>query len=431
MLPTPPATAVPFGVNAPDASGNAPIDPISTVRPEVDPDILALANAVSEQQLIAYIQQLGEFGTRNSFSETQSDAYGIGAARRWIFEEFQRVGQGRLQVEFQDFQLDYQGFSTPQRNIVATLPGTGSYPGVIVLGAHYDSRVGEATNYTAVSPSANDNGSGVAMLLEVARLMSARTWNQTIVFVAFAAEEQETAGSRRYVTSSILNGPSIDMAINNDSIGGRLGVPQYVRLFAPAMETSPSGQAARYINMLSRMYLPDFPIEMNNALDREGRYGDQREFINAQIGAVRMVESEEDPEILNSARDTWEKINYPYLANVTRINLITLANWAGAPAPTPPPSVTRIADPSTVLVTWQSDPTSAGYAFSFRPITTTDLPTLRIAGNDTDGRVQFSGLDPAVTYAVSIAPIGPTGRVGGFSPEITLPSVTGEVAQQP
>ncbi|MCO5184573.1 MAG: M28 family peptidase [Anaerolineae bacterium] len=429
-LPTPPATAVPFGGGQLVSEGDALLDPFTPVRPDVDPDILALMNAVSQQQLTAYIQQLGEFGTRNSFSETQSDVYGIGAARRWIFDEFNRVGQGRLQVEFQDFQLDYQGFSTPQRNIVATLPGTGNYPGVVVVGAHYDSRVGEPTNNTALSPSANDNGSGVAMLLELARLMSSRTWNQTIVFVAFAAEEQGTAGSRRFVTNSILNGPSIDLAINNDSIGGRAGIPQHMRLFAPQMETSPSGQVARYIDFLNRLYLPDFPLVKLNTLDREGRYGDHREFINAQIGAVRLIESDEDPEMLNSPQDTWDKIDYNYLANSTKNNLITIANWAGAPAPTPPPAISRMADPSMILVSWQSDPAAAGYAFSFRPIESIEMPELRMAGAETNGRVRFTGIDPAITYAVSVAPIGTTGRIGGFSPEIILPALTDEIAAQ-
>jgi hypothetical protein len=249
--------------------------------------------------------------------------------------------------------------------------------------------------------------------------------------VAFAAEEQGTAGSRRFVTSSILNGPSIDLALNNDSIGGRAGIPQSMRLFAPQQETSPSGQVARYVTFLNNLHQPTFPLEINNTLDREDRYGDHREFINAQIGAVRLIESVEDPDILNSAQDTWDKIDYNYLANSTRVNLVTIANWAGGPAPVPPPAVSRLADPTRLLLSWQTDPTAAGYAFSFRPINSIALPDLRTVGNDTNGQVQFTGFDPAVTYAVSIAPIGHTGRLGGFSPEIMLQSLTNEIAEQP
>ena len=132
------------------------------------------------------------------------------------------------------------------------------------------------------------------MLLELARLMSSRTWNQTIVFVAFAAEEQGTAGSRRFVTNSILNGPSIDLAINNDSIGGRARhIPQHMRLFAPQMETSPSGQVARYIDFSIVFVCRTFRwlnLIRWAAKGATAIIGN----LSMQIGAVRLIESDED-----------------------------------------------------------------------------------------------------------------------------------------
>lgn len=414
-LPTlpPPESAVGETVNVGFIGGQ--------VEPGRDPDIVALMNNVSQQQLIAYVQTLQDFGTRNSFSSTQRADFGIGAARNWIFSEFERVGGGRLRVEFEDFPLSYGGFSAPQRNVVATLPGNGRYPGAIVIGGHYDSRLVSPTDGFSISPSANDNASSIAMLLELARLLSSRTWNQTIIFVAFAAEEQETAGSRYFVTNSILSGRQIDLAINNDGIGGRSGIPMTVRMFGPNLETSPSGRLARYIAYLNQLYMPEFPVQVFNALDRDGRYGDQREFINAGLPAVRLIESLEDEQLLNSPRDTWDRIDYNYLMQVTRVNLVTVANWAGAPPPAPRPVAAAMAEPGSYLLTWPTDPLAAGYAVSIRPIGQIGLPELRYVTGEQAGRLPLTGLDPQQTLAISIAPIGVSGRLGGFSPELIVP----------
>lgn len=415
-VPPPPPTAAPINFSA----GQPLVNPSSSVRVNLDPDIVALMNAVSEQQLQAYVQALQDFHTRNSFSETEREDVGIGAARRWIYNEFIRVGQGRLNVAFEDFPLIYEGLSTTQRNIVATLPGVGSYPGVVVIGAHYDSRVESDTDGVSFAPAANDNGSGVATLLELARLLSARQWNQTIIFVAFAAEEQGTVGSRYFVTNSLLAGRQIDLAISNDGVGGRPGIPQTVRLFAPDMQYSNAGQAARYVHLMGSLYLPSFPVELQNALDREGRYGDQREFLNAGLAAVRLIESQEDPSLLNSTRDTWEKIDYQYVAHVVRLNLAVVSNWAGAPPPPPAPSIAKTAEPGAFIVTWQTDPLAAGYAISFRPVASLVLPEFRYVNASEAGNVVLTGYDPTTPYAVSVAPIGPSGRLGGFSPETVV-----------
>lgn len=420
-------TAVPVGT--PIAAINSTNNGISSfassdvVLPDRDSDIAALMNDVSDQQLKAYLQQLEAFGTRNSFSETQRDDFGIGATRRWIFSEFERVGLGRLQVEFQNFPLLFNGLTANQQNVVATLPGVGNYPGVVVVGAHYDSRVGEgdATNATSLAPAANDNGTGVAMLLELARLLSTRTWNQTIVFVAFAAEEQGTQGSKHFVNTAIRNGLQVDLMLNNDSIGGRPGIPQSIRMFAPNIESSPSGHAARYIEYINRIYQPEHPITVQNAFDREGRYGDQREFQNALIPAVRFIESQEDPSLLNCSCDRWDRIDFQYFVKNVRVNLAAIASWAGSPPPPARPSVTPTGDAGSYLVAWTPDPAAVSYAVSFRRLDQPGYPEFRYASSAEAGQVVVNGLDPAVTYGVSIAPIGIGGRLGGFSKEQIVP----------
>ena len=115
-----------------------------------------------------------------------------------------------MQVRFDDFLVSYNGLSSNQQNIVATLPGTSSHAGVIIIGAHYDSRTLDPVDGSSLAPGANDNASGVAILLELARVLSSRTWNQTVMFVAFAAEEQGRFGSRHFVQEMVLDGRIID-----------------------------------------------------------------------------------------------------------------------------------------------------------------------------------------------------------------------------
>lgn len=394
--------------------------PTSSISPAVEPECATLVNAVSQQQLMAYVQTLENFGTRNTFSETERDDFGIGAARRWIFSEFERVGNGRLQVEFQDYPLNFQGLFTEQRNIVATLPGQSDYPGVTVLIANYDTRAIDWLDGRSRSPGADDNGSGVANLLEIARLLSSRTWNQTIVFVASTAEEQGTFGSRHFVQQSILNGLIIDAAINNDMIGGRVGIPQSVRLFADGPTSSGNLQLARYIEYINRLYQPTFPINTINALDRDERWGDQREFVSAGIPAVRIMESEEDLSIQNSIRDTWSLIDYDYFASVVKLNLAAICNMVGAPRPPSSPIISPMADPGTYLLSWSPSPGAAGYAVSFRPIDSAEYPPFHFVEANPTSSAILTGLDPGLTYAVSMAAISNNGRLSYFSPETML-----------
>jgi hypothetical protein len=398
-------------------------DPTSLVIPSADPDILALTNAVSDQQLLGYVQTLEGFGTRNTFSTVNDDEFGIGAASAWIFEELQRVGGGALSVEFDEFQADIDGLVTNQRNIVATLPGTGNHEGKIVISAHYDSRGVDPIDGSSPSPGANDNGSGVALLLEMARLLSSRQWNQTIVFAVFAAEEQGTYGSRHFVQEQMLGGEHIDAVLNNDIVGGRPGIPQSVRVFSPGPDTHNSRQLARYLDLVGGLYLPTFRVDLIDSLDREDRYGDHREFIDAGIAAVRLTESEEDLEFQHSSLDTSDRIEYAYLRQVVQLNLATVANLAGAPPPPEIPTVAPMGSPGSYLVTWLPDPRAEGYAISFRPINSSDYPPFRYIAAADAGNVALTELDPEMTFAVSLAAIDSNGRISGFSPEVLTQSV--------
>lgn len=418
-LPTPVATAAPLAQTL-NLNGRVVTNPVSDIVPSVDQSIVDLMNAVSQQQLIAYVKTMEGFHNRNAFSDQESDTRGIGAAKRWIASELERVGNGRLQVEFDEFDLDYAGFSAPQANVIATLPGTNPDAGVILVMAHYDNRSVEIADGFAAAPGANDNGSGVALLIESARVLSFRNWNQTLMFVATSAEEQGDYGSRHFAQNAFLNNMNILAAINYDAVGGRAGIPQSVRLFAPDLVTSPSGMLARYYDFVGGLYLPTFPVVIIDALDREGRWGDHREFIELGMPAVRIIESEEDPDLVNSVLDTWSLIDYDYLQKVVQLNIAVMANMGGAPTTPTTPIVTNMAAPGAYLLTWPVAPDVAGYAISFRPIDSPTYPSFRFVRGMVAGNVAFTDLDPNTSYAVSLTALDENGRIGDFSPEVLI-----------
>lgn len=420
ILPTPQPTVPSVYDQIAVPSGNPFENPVCSIAPALDPDIEALMNAVSRQNLLAYVQTMQGFGTRHLFSDTTSPTSGIGAARTWIYNEFIRVGNNRLQVRFDDFPAVFNGLTTNQQNIVATLPGVSGYPGVLVLTAHYDSRTFDVADGSSFAPGAGDNAAGVAVLLEVARLLSSRTWNQTVVFVALAAEEQGTIGSRHFVQDELTSGTIFMANLNNDVVGGRPGIPQNVRVFSLGPDTSVHRQLARYIDYVGGLYLPIFGVNLQDALDREGRYSDHREFVNINVAAVRITESQEDLTVQHTNLDTADRLDYDYLAQVTQLNLVTTANMIGAPPPPPAPNVAPLESAGTYWLTWQPDPLAAGYAISFRPLGASEYSPFRFVCSNQAGNVVLTGFDPSVTYAVSLAALDVNGRVSGFSAEVLV-----------
>ncbi len=418
VVPTPPG-GTPFASVA--QAGPLITNPDGTVIEAVNPDLRNLLDEVSQQNLQGYVQTLQGFNTRNTYSVTDQEGVGIGAARRWIFNEFIRVGNGRLLVEVDEFPVNQGGVVYNQQNIIATLRGTSNHPGVIVFSAHYDSRSVDPLSGSSFAPGANDNASGVAALLEAARVLSSREWSQTIIFVSFAGEEQNRLGSTHFVTDRMLAGWRFDAMINSDIVGGRPGIPQSLRLFTPGPEGSPPRQLARYMQYVAGMYMPQFPFVLIDAQDREGRYSDHVSFLQSGIPAVRMTESEEDRSRQHNGGDTAEWIDYSYLRQVTQLNIVILGNAAGAPAQPVSPSLSPMAEPGAFILTWIPDGNAAGYAISFRPVGSPSYPQFRYVNSSDAGNVAITGLDAATTYAVSIAGLDGNGRIGLFSPEVLTP----------
>lgn len=418
-VPTPLPTAPPWEVDF-SPSGDLVVDPVSDVVPRVDEDIAGLVDSVSKQQLQGYVQTLESFGTRNVFSAKDDPSFGVGAAQQWIYGEFLRVGNNRLQVEFQAFPLFYAGLTTEARNVVATLPGSSDSNDAIVIMAHFDTRPADATDGESLAPGANDNGAGVALLLETARLLSSREWKQDIIFLASGAEEQDSVGARYFVRESYLEGVDVIAAINYDGVGGEAGIPQSIRLFAPNLHQSPSGDLARYYEFVAGLYVPKFPIDILDQLDRDGRYGDHREFVNVGLPAIRLTQSVENPDLLNSRRDTWERVDYDYLQQVVQMNVAVAANLAGAPATPEVPLIRAMSEPGHYQLNWTVDPQAAGYVIAFRPITEGGYPTFKYVRALEAGNVALTGFNPSQRYAVSMSALDENGRVSDFTDEVII-----------
>ena len=394
--------------------------PITGVAPAMDPDILALMDAVSKQNLYAYVQTLENFGTRHPLSTTARDDYGVGAARRWIYQEFERVGDGRLDLAYHDFPFLYEGTTAPQQNVVATLPGVDSHPGVILLIAHYDSAGRDVGDPEMRAPGADNNASGVALLLEMARLLSAREWRQTIVFVALAAHEQGNFGAKNYARDIMLDGWILDAVINNDTVGGHGGIAQEVRLFAAGPEHSLHSQLARYFDFIGELYTPLFPVNVIGTVDRPGRFGDQQAFVEVGVPAVRLTESEEDADAQNTIEDTADTLDYDYLAKVVRLNIAVVATMAAAPPPPSAPAVAPMAEEGNFLLSWTPDRRAAGYAVIFRRLGS-DETILRFISAEEAGNVAITGMDATTSYGISVAALDKRGRVSRFSEEVLTP----------
>ncbi|MED5621643.1 M28 family peptidase [Ideonella sp. BN130291] len=363
------------------------------------------AAQVDEAQLHATIERLVAFGTRHTLSDTQSDTRGIGAARRWVQTRFEAISKdcgGCLQVVTPS--QTFTGARIPQPtevvDVVAIQRGTSDPNRVVVITGHLDSRVSDIMNSTSDAPGANDDASGVAAAMEASRVLSKYTFPATIVYAALSGEEQGLYGGKVLADYAKAQGWQVEANLNNDIVGntrGDSGVHDNttVRVFSEgtkAVETpqqanrrrynggevdSPSRNLARYMATLAERHLTNLKVEMVYRTDRYGRGGDQVEFLNAGFPAVRVTEAHEnytrqhqDLRVENGIAygDTIDGVDFPYLAQVTRLNVVTLAALATAPAPPRGVAIEGAVTPHTT-VKWQPVPGAAGYRVWWRGTT--------------------------------------------------------------
>jgi len=407
---------------------------------ELDPQIVAAVKEISPAHLKAFIEKLVSFYNRSTLSAADAASIahgrGIGAAREWIRSEFERYSKdcdGCLRIEMQKFTVSPPARRIPRAteivNVVATLPGTdpANAARVYVVSGHYDSRNSDNDNVTDPAPGANDDASGTAVSLECARVLSQHKFPATIVFIAFAGEEQGLYGSAHYAEGAKSAKLDIEAVLNNDIVGGnrtpgdRMQQPQWVRIFSegiPAAATpdeikriratgmendSPSRQLARYVRQVAEQYVSGFEPKLVSRPDRYLRGGDHLSFNDQGFAAVRSTEYREDynhqhqtPRIENGVEygDLSKFVDFAYVANVARLNAATLASLASAPAP--PANVrlvTRVLENDSTL-TWSASlgGLATNYEVLWRPTTDTDWPPQNVeaVGNVTQATLRRS-----------------------------------------
>ena len=386
-----------------------------------DPTIKKMIGEISGKNIEASIRKLVSFGTRNTLSEQDNPARGIGAARDWIFAEFQRISAdcgNCLAVEKQTF-LQPKANRVPEptnlTNVFAVLKGTTDPDRVYVVSGHYDSMCTSPTDAKCDAPGANDDASGTAAVIELARVMSKQKFDATIVFMAVPGEEQGLLGAAYYAEQAKQKAVNIDAMFTNDIIGGvtsHKNSPnrKRVRVFSegvPSNETeqqagtrrsvggendSASRQLARYIKEQADRYLKNFGVWMIYRRDRYLRGGDHIPFLERGFTAVRFTEADEDyTHQHQNVRtengifygDTPEFVDFEYTANVARVNLIALASLANAPARPKNVGVVTSRLTNDTELKWDAgtDADLAGYEVVWRETTSPEWTNSAYVGN--------------------------------------------------
>jgi hypothetical protein len=393
-------------------------------RTRPDPEVARMIKEVSARNIEASIRKLVSFGTRNTLSEQNNPARGIGAARDWIFAEFQRINAecgNCLVVEKQSF-LQPKANRIPEpttlTNVIATLKGTTNPERVYVVSGHYDSMCSSPTDGKCDAPGANDDASGTAVVIELARVMSKRKFDATIVFMTVPGEEQGLLGAAYFAQQAVEKKTDIEAMFTNDIVGGvttQRNSPhrKRVRVFSegvPSNETeqqagtrrsvggendSSSRQLARYVKEQGDRYLKNFRAWMIYRRDRYLRGGDHIPFLERGFPAVRFTEADEDyTHQHQNVRteggvfygDTPEFVDFEYTANVARVNLIALASLASAPAKPKTVAIVTSRLTNDTELKWDAgtDGDLAGYEIVWRDTTSAEWTDSAFVGNVTN-----------------------------------------------
>jgi hypothetical protein len=414
---------------------------IATV--DADPRLEQLVAAVSPARLGEIVNTLAAFGTRNTLSSVTSATRGIGAARQWIFDELQRTNP-RLQVSFDTHTIAKDGRITRNvelRNVIAVLPGRTTRR--IYLTAHYDTvniggagQIGSNTrpggqtvadpqlradqDYDVDAPGANDNGSGTALTIELARVLatSGIEFDATIVFALWAGEEQGLVGSRAHV-QRLADGPTVVAAnINNDIVGNSHGGnglvdSESVRVYSEGPEDSSSRALARYIARVAALYVPSQRIRLMARPDRFSRGSDHTSFNDHDYPAVAFREANENFAKQHSALDTVDGVDVAYLAQNARVNVASLAALALAPAA---PVVTSDRGQATIgrqpsgydaNLQWKASPGAVAYRIYWRDAWENDWSHSRLLGNQIQITLPGLSIDD---HVFGVAAVGADGQ---------------------
>jgi len=380
-----------------------------------------IAVAPSADRIRADIQTLVDFGTRHTLSETESETRGIGAARRWIHAEFEKISAecgGCLEVIYVSDTISGERRIPEPTKVVSVLAiqrGTMDPNRYVMMSGDIDSRITDPLNGTSDSPGANDNASGMAGAIEAARVLSKYKFPGSIIYAGLSGEEQGLFGGEIVAAHALEQGWEIKGVLNNDMISNISGIDgvtdnttarvfsegtRFVetedearsRRFTGGEVDSPSRNLARYVKAQADQYMTNLNVMMIYRLDRFGRGGHHRPFNQVGIPGVRIMETHEHYDRQHQDLrtedgivygDTMEGVDEHYAAKLTALNAITLAGMAGAP---PFPADVKIegAVRPSAKMTWQTPENSgnlAGYRVHWRFTTEPEWTHSRYIGN--------------------------------------------------
>lgn len=342
------------------------------------------------------VEKLVSFGTRHTLSDTTSTTRGIGAARRWIFDEMTRVAatsSGRMTVAYQSSMQ--QGKRTGDKpvemvNVVATIRGTTDPDRIYIATGHYDSINSDVMNATLDAPGADDDASGVAVIMELARVLSQHPLEATVMLVAVQGEEQGLLGSRGLAEEAVAKKWNVEGMITNDIVGGAVGgegdVDNHtVRIFSANPKGAGEGSArhwARFVRDGARVWLPHVNARLIYRLDRFGRGGDHSPFFEKGFPGIRFSEANEDYKhehqtvrVDNGVQygDLPQFVSGDYMRVVASVNAVALVTAACAPAaPRTVKASGAVTNDTTLSWDLGTDADLAGYEIVIRETTVDD-----------------------------------------------------------
>ena len=421
---------------------------------QTDSRIYDIINAVSADRIEADITKLTNFGTRHTLSDTVSQTRGIGAARRWIKNEFEKTSTACgdcLEVFYQKDLVKKGDNSRIVKdvwvvNVVAIQRGN-KYPNrFIIMSGDIDSRVSDPNNFTSDSPGANDNASGMAGAIEASRVLSKYKFENSIIYVGLSGEEQGLYGGKGLAAYAKEKGWEIIGIMNNDMIGNISGVDGVInnrefRIFSepvPPTETEKqrnarrfyggevdgiSRQLARYVYKTTKTYMPEMNPMLIYRLDRFGRGGHHRPFNDAGFAGIRIMEAHEnytqqhqDIRTENGITygDVLEHVNFDYASKLTAVNAINLASIAWAPHAPKEVKIGGIVEPSARLL-WSKVDGAVSYKIYWRDTTAPNWEHSRNVGDITQFTLEGIVID---NFLFGVSAIGKD----GFESPVVFPN---------
>jgi Zn-dependent M28 family amino/carboxypeptidase len=364
-------------------------------------------------------------------------------ARDWIKSQFDAIGG--LQTSLYTFAMPGCAQPLMRDDVVAVLPSATHPSRVVVVGGHYDSRTLSVSDGTSPAPGANDSGSQTALVLELARVLAGHAFDATLVFVAFAGEEQGLVGSKALAANmaSVVPGAQVVAMLNSDIVGGDNSVNdaaslQQFRLYSPGTprevgattpdgtpdDTSPSRGLMRYVATWGAAYVPSMTIVPKLREDRPGRGGDHESFIANSYPGVRFIETNESPNAgttashQHSPNDLFMYVTPDYTARVAQIVAAVAASLARAPDA--PGSITGSGTAAAPMLTWAAPGTGTvdHYAVSARAVTENfyharvSVPVGQTSASPSPGSL---GVDPSSPYFLSVTAVDTAGHESLFA----------------